>query len=61
MEKRTMKSKPVIDELDGIVRTAEQKVKEIVRANIDIGTFNVSDFVEKLWHNYKILNVKEKC
>lgn len=42
-------------ELDGIVWTAEQKVKLIIEENIDIGTFNVSDFVKKLWYNYKIL------
>lgn len=51
-----MKIKP--DEsykLDGTVRTIEEKVKLIVEKNIDIGLFNVSDFVEKLWYNYKIL------
>lgn len=42
-------------ELDGIVRISEEKVKEIIEKNIDIGTFNVSDFVEKLWHNYETL------
>ena len=51
-----MKTK--VDELyklDGIVLTAEGKIKLIRESNIDIGFFNVSDFVEKLWHNYKIL------
>lgn len=46
-------------ELNGTVWTAEQKVKLIKKSNIDIGIFNVSDFVEKLWHNYKILRDKE--
>lgn len=56
-----MKSKTdELYELDGIVRTTEEKIELIIKKNMDIGLFNVSDFIEKLWHNYKILKDRDE-